>query len=52
MFFKLLPEVYLIVGKKKSLLQNVSNGRIFWIDNTFGDGKGGTYFGATGCGKF
>ena len=34
MFFKLLPEVYLIVGKKKSLLQNVSNGRIFWIDNT------------------
>ena len=33
MFFRLLPEVYLVIGKQKSLLQNISNGRIFWIDN-------------------
>ena len=33
MFFRLLPEVYLVIGKHKSLLQNILNKKIFWIDN-------------------
>lgn len=33
MFFRLLPEVYLIIGKHKSLLQNILNKKIFWLDN-------------------
>ena len=33
MFFRLLPEVYLIIGKHKSILQNILNKKIFWIEN-------------------
>lgn len=33
MFFKLLPEVYLIMGKNKSFLQNISAKKAFWINN-------------------
>lgn len=33
MFFRLLPEVYLIMGKKKSFLQNVATKKAFWINN-------------------
>lgn len=32
-YFKLKPEVYLIRGKKKSLLQNLTEEKILWIDN-------------------
>jgi len=34
MFFRLLPEVYLVIGKYKSLLQNILNKKIFWLDNS------------------
>lgn len=33
MFFRLLPEVYLVMGKHKSLLQNILSKKIFWLDN-------------------
>lgn len=33
MFFKLLPEVYLTIGKNKSLLQNILEKRSLWIKN-------------------
>lgn len=37
MFFRLLPEVYLIVGKNKSFLQNISAKKAFWIDKNIAD---------------
>lgn len=33
MFFKLLPEVYLTIGKSKSLLQNILDKKSLWIKN-------------------
>lgn len=33
MFFRLLPEVYLINGKSKSLLQNILDKKYLWIHN-------------------
>ena len=33
MFFRLLPEVYLITGKSKSLLQNILDKKYLWIHN-------------------
>lgn len=33
MYFRLLPEVYLVVGKNKSLLQNILSKKSLWIDN-------------------
>lgn len=34
MFFRLLPEVYLVIGEHKSILQNVLNKKILWIENS------------------
>lgn len=33
MFFRLLPEVYLTIGKSKSLLQNILDKKSLWIKN-------------------
>ena len=37
MFFRLLPEVYLVVGKNKSLLQNLILKKCIWIDSALSD---------------
>ena len=37
MFFRLLPEVYLVVGKNKSLLQNLVLKKCVWINSRLSD---------------
>ncbi|WP_179218684.1 radical SAM/SPASM domain-containing protein [Saccharibacillus sp. O23] len=47
-YFKLNPGVFLIVGKQKSLIQDVVEEKIFWIENNFAEmikrGENGSFF--------